>query len=315
MHLIRWPEYTLLQPINMGSSESHTRHEIRMTHSDCKIGSPSFVCVTNGLRASSAVNCDSAKDTGISAMKAMVGKLFSGITLKRKDVVTTLLKATKYIQVREHFVEVNPTQLFHRMLCVVRSDEELTENLSYELSAWPPALFENCNMRKSSGKAALLPVLENHLKPSSDLPNESGNTAYVTYGGYLLHLCSWQRYETHGEIVSKCVYVTSRVISSDMTVIFDRYGKPSIKDHEHFQRGCSSEVVVVEDSFAVLPPYMLLSHSSNKTQLISLLSTHLQKSGVHTAQVETDSDTLFVLNAVSKGKLGKTSILVGEDTD
>ncbi|KAJ8889646.1 hypothetical protein PR048_009146 [Dryococelus australis] len=47
----------------------------------------------------------------------------------------------------------------------------------------------------------------------------------------------------------------------------------------------------------------------------SLLSTHLWKSGVHVFQAEAFSDTLLVLNAVSKHKLGKTSILVGEDTD
>ncbi|KAJ8892915.1 hypothetical protein PR048_005496 [Dryococelus australis] len=118
---------------------------------------------TGGLtfgRASSAVNYDSTKDAEISVMKAMVGNPFSGITLKRKDVVTTLSKATKGIQ------------LFHRMLCMLRSGEELPENLSYELSAWPLALFENCNMRKGSGKAALLPVLENHIKLSFDFPNK-----------------------------------------------------------------------------------------------------------------------------------------------
>lgn len=285
-------------------------------HNPFETGSSSLVCVTNGLIASSTVNCDSAKDVGIRAMKAMVGKQFSDITLKRKNVVTTLSKANLGIQVREHLVEVNPTQLFHRMLCVVRSDEELEANLSYELTAWPPALFETCNMRKGSGKAALLPVLENHLKPSPHLPNESMDTAYVIDGGYLLHLCSWQRHETYGEIVTKYVsYVTSRYTSTDVTVVFDGYGKPSTKDHEHFLRGCSSEVLVTENSFAVLPPEVFLSNASNKTQLISLLSTHLQKFAVHVIQAEADADTLLVLNAVSKGKLGKTSILVGEDTD
>ncbi|KAJ8882768.1 hypothetical protein PR048_014581 [Dryococelus australis] len=133
-------------------------------------------------------------------------------------------------------------------------------------------------MRKGSDKAALLPVLENHLKPSSDLPNESENTAYVIDGGYLLHLCSWQLHRTYGEIVSKYVsYITSRYISSDVTAVFDGYGKPSTKDHEHFRRGCSSDVRVVENSFAALPPDVLLSNASNKTQLISLLSTHLRK--------------------------------------
>ncbi|KAJ8882767.1 hypothetical protein PR048_014580 [Dryococelus australis] len=129
MHLKRCPEYTLLQPINMWSSESHIRQEIRTMqdwlklHNPFETGSPSLVCVINGLIASSAVDCDTAKDAVISAMKSMIGKPFSGITLKRKDVV------------REHFVEVKSTQLFHRMLCVVRSDEDLAENLSCELSA------------------------------------------------------------------------------------------------------------------------------------------------------------------------------------
>ncbi|KAJ8892914.1 hypothetical protein PR048_005495 [Dryococelus australis] len=48
----------------------------------------------------------------------------------------------------------------------------------------------------------------------------------------------------------------------------------------------------------------------NKTQLISLLSTHLWTSAVHVVQAEAKADTLLVLNA-----LGKTSILVGEYTD
>ncbi|KAJ8889216.1 hypothetical protein PR048_008714, partial [Dryococelus australis] len=72
------------------------------------------------------------------------------------------------------------------MLCVVRSDEELAANLGYKLSAWPPALFENCNLGKSSA--------------------ESVNTAYVKDGGYLLHLCSWQCHETYGEIMIEYVF-------------------------------------------------------------------------------------------------------------
>ncbi|KAJ8882018.1 hypothetical protein PR048_018506 [Dryococelus australis] len=151
-------------------------------------------------------------------------------------------------------------------------------------------------MRKSSGKSALLPVLENHLKPSYDLPNESENTSYVMDDGYLLHLCFCQRHETHVEIVSK--YVSYLQLKN-----------------EYFRHGYSSEVLVVENSFAVLPPDMLLYNASNKTQLITLLSIHLRKSGVNVVQAESDADTLLVLNAVSKGKLRKTTILVGEDTD
>ncbi|KAJ8888935.1 hypothetical protein PR048_008429 [Dryococelus australis] len=85
-------------------------------HNPFETGSPSL--------ASSAVNCDSARDTRINAMRAMFGKSFSGITLKRKYVLTTLSKATKGIQVREHFVDVNSTQLFHRTLCMVRSSTQ-----------------------------------------------------------------------------------------------------------------------------------------------------------------------------------------------
>lgn len=285
-------------------------------HNPFETDSPSLVCVTNGLIASSTVNCDSAKDVGTSAMKAMVGKKFSDIHLKRKDVVTTLSKASNGIRVREHLVEVNSTQLFHRMLCVVRSDDELAANLQYELSAWPPALFENCSLRKGSGKAALLPVIENYLTPSLDLPEESVDTAYVIDGGYLLHVCSWQRHETYKEIVSKYVsHVTNRYLSSDVTVVFDGYGKSSTKDHEHLRRGCSSQVLVEENSYAVLPPDMFLSNANNKAQLISLISTNLRKSGINVIQAETDADTLLVSNTVSKGTLGITATLVGEDTD
>lgn len=90
----------------------------------------------------------------------MVGKQFSGIHLKRKGSVTTFLKLNEGIKVRKNVVQVNSSQIFHCMVCVIRSVYELKEILNYEFSAWPPALFEDCSSRKGSGKAALLPVLE-----------------------------------------------------------------------------------------------------------------------------------------------------------
>lgn len=275
-----------------------------------------LVSVNNGLVAPPTVNCDSAKEVGLRAMNAIVGKPFNEVHLKRKDVVVTLATAQKGIRIREELIEVNPTQLFHRMVCVIRSDEELAANLHFELAAWPPALFKDCCMRKGSGKAALIPVLESYCKPASSLPNNIGNVAYIIDGGYLLHKCIWQRNERYQEIVNKYVsYVTDHYGSTDVTVVFDGYSLPSTKDCEHARRGESSEVIVNENTYAALTPDVFFSNSKNKTRLITILTKHLTTAGINVVQAETDADTLIVSTAITMSKHGKTSVLVGEDTD
>ena len=70
----------------------------------------------------------------------MEWKLFSEIHLQRKNNVRSLASVTKAVKVCGQDVCINPNQLFHRIVCIVRSEEELAGYLTYELVACPSAL-------------------------------------------------------------------------------------------------------------------------------------------------------------------------------
>ena len=92
--------------------------------------------------AIAAVNCDDALSVGEASMKAMEGKQFSEIHLQRMNYLRSLASVTKAVKVRGEDVCINPNQLFHRIVCIVRSEEELAEYLIYELAAMPPGPFQ-----------------------------------------------------------------------------------------------------------------------------------------------------------------------------
>ena len=96
-------------------------------------------------------------------MKAMEGKRFSEIHLQRRNNVRSLASVTKAVKVRGEDVCIHPNQLFHRIVCIVRSEEELAEYLTYELAACPPALFDDCSLRK--GNSSFIVTVLDGLAP------------------------------------------------------------------------------------------------------------------------------------------------------
>ena len=116
--------------------------------------SPLLASLSSGVVANEAVNCDNALSVGEASMQAVEGKLFSEIHLQRKNNIRSLASVTKAAKVRGEDV-CNPNQLFHRIVCIVRREDEL---------ARPPALFDDCSLRKGN-KASLVPVLD-ALAPS-----------------------------------------------------------------------------------------------------------------------------------------------------
>ena len=106
-------------------------------HHPFQRASPLLASLASGGVASAAVNCDDALSVGEASVKAMGGKRFSEIHLQRRNNVRSLARVTKAVKVRGEDVCINPNQLFHRIVCIVRSEEELTEYLTYELAACP----------------------------------------------------------------------------------------------------------------------------------------------------------------------------------
>ena len=108
-------------------------------HHPFQRASPLLASLASGVVASAAVNCDDALSVGEASMKE--GKRFSEIHLQRTNNVRSLASVTKAVEVRGEDVCINPNQLFHRIVCIVRSEEELAEYLTYELAACPPRHF------------------------------------------------------------------------------------------------------------------------------------------------------------------------------
>ena len=187
-------------------------------HNPSQRQSALLVSLTDGLVATDIVNCDTARDIGLISMKAMVGKPFSEVHLKRKGRVQSLSAVNKGMRIRGEIIHVNPEQLFHRMLCTVRSDEELAEFLTFELAARPPALFDDFSLRKGT-KSTLLKPLKEHVPPEIELP--AAVASCIIDGGYLLHRVVWTRPSTYGQICQKYVtYVKDNCNAPEVTVVF-----------------------------------------------------------------------------------------------
>lgn len=74
-------------------------------HNPFERDSSGLVSLHNRLVAlATAVNCDSAKETGTRSINQMVGKPFNEVHLTRKDVVVTLETGNKGIRIRDQLI-------------------------------------------------------------------------------------------------------------------------------------------------------------------------------------------------------------------
>ena len=100
--------------------------------------------------------------------------------------------------------------------------------------------------------------------------------------------------------------------------MFDGYENGlSTKDHEHGRRQVgkiSADVLVGTSAKAHADQEAFLSNTGNKTQLIKMLSSHLQSLGHVTKISEGDADTLIVSTAMDYATGGQAAV-VAEDTD
>ena len=99
-------------------------------------------------------------------------------------------------------------------------------------------------------------------------------------------------------------------------VLFDGYEYDSTKDHEHKRRQTgkvSASIVIAENAQVHRDQQAFFSNEKNKTNFISLLTTHLRGIG-HQVEVSCgDAYTLIVSSALEFAWNGQT--FVAEDTD
>ena len=137
----------------------------------------------------------------------------------------------------------------------------------------------------------------------------------VIGGGWLLHFIRWKKNANYADVLGQ--YSSFLRTKYGMCwVLFDAYEYDSTKYHEHKRRQTgkvSASIVIAENAQVHRDQQGFFSNEKNKTNFISLLTTHLRGTG-HQVEVSCgDADTRIVSSALEFAWNGQT--VVAEDTD
>ena len=157
--------------------------------------------------------------------------------------------------------------------------------MNYELSPFPPTLFEAANLLRKAEKPQLAHAIVDHCKKELNeaiIDTKPETEHYILDGGSLLHRLPWKKGATYGMIAQ--TYADFTIHNYGLaTVVFDGYeGGPSIKDNTHQRRGQNIHPVVnftAETEFSGKKEDFL-SRDCNKQHFINLISVELKKKGL-----------------------------------
>ena len=103
----------------------------------------------------------------------------------------------------------------------------------------------------------------------------------VIDGGWLLHFIRWKKNATYADVLGQYSSFL-RTKYGMCCVLFDGYEYDSIKDHEHKRHHTgkvSASIVIAENAQVHRDQQAFFSNETNKTNFISLLTTHLRGTG------------------------------------
>ena len=277
--------------------------------------------IVNGVVAEDDVNVHEFEAVGRNIMDKMIGQSVFSISFKRKDKAKTFGNISLVKLTPERTID--PGLLFQRFLVVSQLGVlSLEDILKYELSPFPPALFEARKVLRKPDKPQLANAITDYAtKAVREIRESIGDTPpktqhYVIDGGSLLQRLQWKRGETYGSIAQSYAEFTTRRYQR-ATVVFDGYlGGPTIKDNTHQRRGKNVHAVIsfTEETVFDGKKDEFLSRDTNKQKMIDLISETLRGKGCEVINAPGDADVPIekaaVLSAVSH-----STTLIGEDTD
>ena len=172
-----------------------------------------LISLSTGIVADDETNCEQAYEFGLSEMGKLTGQTFIDVHYSRKRRVKSLATSTMGVKLRNDVVDVNPQQLFNRIICVIRSDADLADCFKYELSPTSASLFDNRSMREIN-KASLAKIIEKYAPCANVLTKAS----FVIDGRHLLHRVVWPRRATYNEVIETigsyvCLYYEALLYS------------------------------------------------------------------------------------------------------
>lgn len=272
--------------------------------------------IITGINADDDVNVHNLFTVGMDAVVKMGDQLIFSYSHKRNSKVKTLASA-KAVKVAEDRT-IDPALLFQRFLVVSQSGELcLDDVMKYELSPYPPSLFEAKHRLRKPDKPALLEAIRNHAVSVEDAALQSipKTEHYVLDGGSLIHRLKWAEGSTYSSIADAYASFTTKLYGQ-ATVVFDGYGGPTTKDNTHQRRKTAAvrKVNITESTKFVGKKDDFLSNETNKQSLIDMIAVRLRQNDCHVVQAEGDADVDIVKAAVSSSRTRSTT-LIGEDTD
>lgn len=274
--------------------------------------------IFNGLTDSkNIVTVENADIIGRQIQEKLTGKLFKEETLLKSDQAVTMKVLKKGIIIAGETHHLDSRLLTQKILACISLDsiaKDASEFFNYELSTLPTALFDHSTqqMRKTD-KSSLANTLDN--MNVNKIQHSQQCTSYVLDGGALIHQLPWSSSATFGDIIRQHEsYVNKRY--GKVTIVFDGYENPNIKDMEHRLRMKQSSVEVVFDknSPVIVKKNKFLSNSKNKQRFINILGSYFQERGHSVVHAEGDADTLIVKEALNISQ-EKPVTVVADDTD
>ena len=265
--------------------------------------------------ADESVNVDTAETVGAAILSSMEGLSVSKHTFTKKQQVNNLASSV-YVSVDGEKVQIDPKQLYQRLLVAGIGTIDVKTLFQYELSSYPSSLFDTKLLMRLAAKADLINWLIKKV-PSCVIKESPIRAKYVIDGGALLQRLPWSKSTSYSNICQLCVtFVRNHYHNAH--IVFDGYGNgPSTKDETH-QRRAGSEmgvhVDITPDMLLKMKKKTFLANTSNKQKFLNLLGSEMEQEGIQISHSSGDADYDIVMTACTFAEMLPV-VVVGDDTD
>ena len=179
--------------------------------------------------AEGSVNIDNAKSIGDGVLEKMAGKTVLEHKFARKQVNT--LASSIYASVDGEKIEIDPQQLYQRLLVAGIGTIELTTLFQYELCSYPSSLFDKKLLMRLADKADLQHGIVKKV-PRCVITQYPPGVHHVVDGGALLQRIPWPRHVSYDDICPLYGnYVQSHYQTA--TIIFDAIPVAPLRKMRH----------------------------------------------------------------------------------
>ena len=114
--------------------------------------------LSSGLVADETINCDHVENVGHELQSKLDCIAVTKATIKRKEKVKPLAALKNIVRIQNQTANIDPTQLFTRLIVLAERYDDIKSYFEYELTAIPTSLFTDNFMRKPN-KASLIQSL------------------------------------------------------------------------------------------------------------------------------------------------------------